>query len=79
VALYTFFLCQPDGDARSFEILDLEDDAAAYDQSAVMLDQHLSAAYVAVWIDERRVCAVARDEAATQSALASRFRPNALL
>ena len=77
MSLYTFFLCKPNGDASSFQKVDLNDDAAAYEHSAAVLDQHLSAAYVAVWIGARKICAVARDEAAAQVALASRRRPDA--
>ncbi|HEY4030155.1 MAG TPA: hypothetical protein VGM25_07415 [Caulobacteraceae bacterium] len=62
MSLYMFYLCQPNGDARSFEIFDLHDDVAAFEEAGVMLDQHLSAAHVAVWCDERKVCTVRREE-----------------
>ena len=55
MALYTFYLCQPDGSAASFEAVELADDAAAVDHAPAMLDQHRSCAYVMVWEGERRV------------------------
>ena len=61
MTLYTFYPCHPSGDASSFETFDLDDDVAAYEEAAVMLDQHRSAAYVAVWCGERKVCTVPRD------------------
>jgi hypothetical protein len=61
--LYTFYLCQPNGDAGSFETFDLDDDVAAYEEGAVMLEQHRSAAYVAAWCGERKVCAIPREGA----------------
>jgi hypothetical protein len=59
--LYTFYLCQTNGDAWSFETFDLDDDLAAGDEATVMLRQHQSAAYVAVWCGEQKVCTIPRN------------------
>ena len=75
MTLYTFYLCRPNGDASSFETFDLDDDVAAYDEAAVMLDQHRSAAHVAVWCGERKVCTVPRDAPGVSERSASRLRP----
>jgi len=75
--LYTFYLRQANGDAWSFEAFDLEDDVAAYEAAVIMLDQHLSAADVAVWCGERRVCTVPRDGVRPSAAIGFVRRPGA--
>jgi hypothetical protein len=73
--LYIFYLCQPSGDACSFETFDLDDDVAAYEEAGVMLDQHRSAAHVAVWCGERKVCTVPRDSGPGSGTIASGHHP----
>jgi len=60
MTLYTLFPCHSDGTATTFATFELADAEAAYQQAAVMLEHHLSAAYVAVWCGEQKVCSVAR-------------------
>ena len=55
MALYTFFLRRADGDATSFEVHDLADDAAAAELAAHVGAQHRSAAYVEVFLGDREV------------------------
>jgi hypothetical protein len=60
LALYTFFLRRADGDATSFEIHDLANDAAACDLAAHVSAQHPSSAYVEVFLENREVLTLAR-------------------
>jgi hypothetical protein len=77
--LYTFYLCQPNGDAWSFETFELDDDVAAYEEATVMLDQHRSAAYVAVWCGDRKVCTTPRDGARSCTPVTPDHRSGAAL
>ena len=61
MALYTFHLCGEDGFSSSFEMRELPYDSAAYPMAGALLEQHASAAYVAVWEDERPVLSRHRD------------------
>jgi hypothetical protein len=63
MALYSFFPCRTDGTSLSFETLEVRDDAEAFVQAAALLQQHTTAAYVAVWLGDRSVCSVPRDPA----------------
>jgi hypothetical protein len=58
---YTFFPCQSDGPALSFETLELDDDASALAHAGEMLRKYSTAAYVTVWCGERMVCSVPRN------------------
>lgn len=53
--IFTFFLCQPDGSAATFEARPLPSDRDAVAQSRVLLGEHPSAAMVSVWDGERSV------------------------
>lgn len=58
--LFTFYPRRPDGSATAFEALELSDDDAALARARRVLDDHASAADVAVWQGERQVGQVAR-------------------
>jgi hypothetical protein len=60
MAHYTFYPCQLDGPALSFETLELDGDAAALAQAGEMLIQHRTANFVTVYCGERMVCSVPR-------------------
>jgi hypothetical protein len=60
LALYTFFLRRADGDATSFEIHELLDDAAAASWAHRVAAAHASAAYVEVFHGDREVLTVPR-------------------
>jgi hypothetical protein len=62
--IYTFYLCNPDGSAISFETFELTSDRAAGPMATRMLMQHLSCAYVVAWEDQRPVLARYREEPA---------------
>lgn len=53
--VFTFFLCQPDGSAASFEARPFATDLDAVARSRVLLGRHASAAMVSVWEGERSV------------------------
>ena len=53
--VFTFFLCQPDGGAASFEASPLASDQDAVARSRVLLGDHPSASMVSVWDGERPV------------------------
>ena len=53
--VFTFFLCQPDGSAASFEAHAFASDLDAIAQSRVLLGDHPSASMVSVWDGERSV------------------------
>ena len=53
--VFTFFLCQPDGAAASFEAQALASDRDAVARSRVLLGDHPSASMVSVWEGERPV------------------------
>lgn len=63
--LYTFYPRRSDGSSTAFEALELPDDAEALQRARRVLDDHLSAADVAVWQGERHVGAVTRGLAAS--------------
>jgi len=67
--LYSFFPCRSDGTSVSFETSEVRDDAEAFIQAGLLLQQHTTAAYVAVWLGDRSVCSVPRDVASVQAAL----------
>lgn len=58
--LFTFYPRRTDGSATAFEALELADDQAALSRARQVLEDHRSAADVAVWQGERQVGAVAR-------------------
>lgn len=64
--MFTFFLCQSDGSAASFEAQSFESDIEAVARSRVLLGDHPSATTVSVWEGERPVHQEERCE---------RFRP----
>ena len=53
--VFTFFLCQPDGSAASFEARPFASDLDAVAQSRVLLGDHPSSSMVSVWDGERSV------------------------
>lgn len=53
--VFTFFLCQPDGSAASFEAHPFASDLDAVARSRVLLGDHPSASMVSVWDGERPV------------------------
>lgn len=53
--VFTFFLCQPDGAAASFEARPFASDVDAVARSRVLLGEHSSASMVSVWDGERPV------------------------
>lgn len=53
--VFTFFLCQPDGSAASFEAHAFASDLEAIVQSRMLLGDHPSASMVNVWDGERSV------------------------
>ena len=53
--VFTFFLCQPDGSAASFEAHPFATDLDAIARSRVLLGDHPSAEIVSVWDGERSV------------------------
>ena len=55
MTIYTFYLCNLDGGANSFEAFALGSDAEAPERARRMLREHPSCTYVAVWDDERPV------------------------
>jgi len=72
MSLYTFFPCQSDGVAQSFETFELVNDTEAYERAAALLRQHPSAAYVAVWCGERKVCITPRAGISAEAATSRR-------
>src|ERR1700759_1741111 len=61
MALYTFFPCLPDGHSSSFETRELPDDDDAEAFALVVLQRHLTCAWVAVWAGDREVCVRRRE------------------
>lgn len=55
MALYTFYCCQADGVATTFEARELASDAAARDFAAALLPRHSGCAYVSVFDADREV------------------------
>jgi hypothetical protein len=53
--MFTFFLCQPDGSAASFEARSFANDQDAVTQSRVLLGAHSGATMVSVWDGDRSV------------------------
>jgi hypothetical protein len=53
--LYTFYACTEDGVSTCFETRELPYDSAAFPAAGEVLNEHASAAYVAVWDDQRPV------------------------
>lgn len=53
--VFTFFLCQPDGGAASFEARPFASDQEAVQRSRVLLGDHPSSSMVSVWDGERAV------------------------
>lgn len=53
--MFTFFLCQPDGSAASFEARSFASDRDAVAQSRVLLGAHSGATMISVWDGERSV------------------------
>ncbi|MGZ3272767.1 MAG: hypothetical protein ACXU82_06000 [Caulobacteraceae bacterium] len=80
MAVYTFYICNPDGGASSFEAFALNSDAEAPARAIKMLREHPSCAYVAVWEDQRPVLERYRDAsgAEAQSAVSAVEQANAL-
>lgn len=74
MALYSFYPCQRNGSSLSFEAYDVRDDAEAFVQAIIMLQQHTTAAYVAVWCGERSICLVPRDTNCLPAAIAHDHR-----
>lgn len=60
MALYTFYLCRPDGGAASFEAFELASDAQAQRRAPQLLAEHQSCAYVAIWDGDRPVATLHR-------------------
>jgi hypothetical protein len=58
--LFTFYPCLPDGSSPALETIECRDDASAMVRARRVLEDHLSAAEVVIWLGERRVGAVAR-------------------
>ena len=55
MALYTFYLCYPDGDAGSFMTFDLHSEGEAPALALKMLRDHPACAYVQAWQGARLV------------------------
>ncbi|MDO9222271.1 MAG: hypothetical protein Q7U20_00995 [Caulobacter sp.] len=53
--VFTFFLCQPDGSAASFEARPFASDEDAVARSRALLGVHPSSSMVSVWDGERSV------------------------
>jgi len=53
--MYTFYCCKPDGSATTFEAHVLKGDEAAHDRASLLVRQHASCAYVAVFEADREV------------------------
>lgn len=58
--LYTFYPCDPDGSSQTFEAVELPGDRRAGERAELILRDHASCAYVAVWEGDRRVLTLAR-------------------
>ncbi len=55
MAIYTFYLCNPDGRSISFEAFELGGDNSAPERALKLLGEHPSCAYVAVWEGDRPI------------------------
>ena len=55
MAIYTFYLCNPDGSSTSFEAFELGGDKSAPERALKLLGEHPSCAYVAVWEGDRPI------------------------
>jgi PAS domain S-box-containing protein len=53
--IYTFYCCKPDGSATTFEAHVLKGDDAAHERATLLVRQHPSCAYVAVFDADREV------------------------
>lgn len=53
--LYTLYPCRADGTSDTFLSFDLMDDGEAQIRALHVLDQHPTAAHVAIWCGERKV------------------------
>lgn len=53
MAMYTFYLCSPDGASASFEAFELAGDDKAPERALKLLGEHPGCAYVAVWEGDR--------------------------
>jgi hypothetical protein len=62
VAIYTFYPCKRDGGSEVFEVYDLPSDDPVEQVARVVLKEHASCAYVAVWAGERRVATFSRED-----------------
>lgn len=60
MALFTFYPCRADGSSSAFETIECRDDADAHLRARRVLDDHLSATEVVIWLGERRVGALSR-------------------
>ena len=58
--LYTFYPCDPDGSSQTFEAVELPGDRLAAERAELILRDHASCAYVAVWEGDRPVLTLAR-------------------
>jgi hypothetical protein len=53
--IYTFYPCNADGDANSFDAAELKSDTQAQAYALRVLTQHASCSHVVVWLGEREV------------------------
>jgi PAS domain S-box-containing protein len=61
--MYTFYCCKPDGSATTFEAHALKGDEAARERAGLLVRQHASCAYVAIFEADREVAQARRPAA----------------
>jgi hypothetical protein len=59
--VYTFYCCQPDESAPSFEARDLESEEAATVHAGRMLAEHRSCSHVVVCLEDQEVLTARRE------------------
>ena len=67
MAIYTFYPCQTDGSAASFEAFDMADETGLAARAAMLLAEHPTCAYVNVWCADRKVLQLGREAARQMS------------
>ncbi len=55
MAMYTFYLCKPDGSSNSLEMFELPSDRWAALRATVLLTEHPSCDHVALWREDRQI------------------------
>ena len=70
MAMFTFYLCQADGHASSFESFEMGDDPDLAARALQLLADHPGCAYVNVWRGDEKLISVHREASSRRGASA---------